>query len=850
MTTRSRITLLLAALLAASAAAAGAITDVRFQNTGAAQANVPVTFGQVFAAGDMKKSDVLVGKLDGATVPLQVDVKATHADGSVRHAIISAIVPKLAAGATGTMTINTGGTLVNEGTKSPADLLGTGFTASTSATIAGVKYSASTDQLLKAGVKATWLAGAVANEWHVSAPLTTAAGAAHPHLTARFAIRYYTAVKKARVDVTIENAWAYEPGPQNFTYDADVTVGGKSVYSKADLTHYHHARWRKVFWYGDAPAVNVQSNVPYLISSKAVPNYDQKPGVADSLLASYVAGGSVEPMGIGPATAYMPTTGAHTDIGILPSWGAAYVLSMDRRARDATMAAGDGAGSFSVHYRDRVTDRPVALADHPRMTILGRPSDAGADAFPGCGDCATPYTADTAHQPSFAYLPYLVTGDYFYLEEMQFWGMWDAFNDNPGYRGAEKGLLQPGQVRGQAWSLRTLAEAAYITPDADALKDDFTKIVDNNFDWYNATYTVGGANKLGVITNGYAFSYQGETALAPWQDDHFTSAVGHAVELGFTKAEPLLKWKAQFQIGRMLAPGFCWIDAASYNVKLRDTNASPVYETMAEVYKNSAPDNLRALGCNTPAQLALRRNAGEFASSVLNDIPGNATSATGYVSNFQPALAFAVDSGYPGGPEAWKMFATRAVRPDYSREPQFSIIPRTVAMLIAAPVAPPPAAPLVTASIVAAPTAPGTWSKIAAENAAFTVPADTLVRYGAGNAWIYSKGPGTASNEYFGKDPAVNTVKAVEAFTPAAAAKSGKVTTPSNTKLKSLRGLTASFFDPARLTQVKTFAGVTATSKGAITVADVALVPGVAYAVLVTDASGKVLDVMYPVTAQ
>lgn len=38
MTTRSRITLLLAAtLLAASAAAAGAITDVRFQNTGAAQ---------------------------------------------------------------------------------------------------------------------------------------------------------------------------------------------------------------------------------------------------------------------------------------------------------------------------------------------------------------------------------------------------------------------------------------------------------------------------------------------------------------------------------------------------------------------------------------------------------------------------------------------------------------------------------------------------------------------------------------------------------------------------------------------------------------------------------------------
>jgi hypothetical protein len=161
-----------------------------------------------------------------------------------------------------------------------------------------------------------------------------------------------------------------------------------------------------------------------------------------------------------------------------------------------------------------------------------------------------------------------------------------------------------------------------------------------------------------------------------------------------------------------------------------------------------------------------------------------------------------------------------------------------------------PVTPVIPATPAAAPTIAGTWTKVAVENAAFTVPADTFVRYGAGNAWIYSKGPGTASNAYFGKDPAVNVVKAVEAFTPAAAVKPGKVTTPSNTKLKSMKGLVASFFDPAKLAQVKTFPGVTATSKGSFSVADVALVPGVAYAVLVTDASGKVLDVMYPVTVQ
>ncbi|WP_332848670.1 hypothetical protein [Massilia sp. S19_KUP03_FR1] len=205
------------------------------------------------------------------------------------------------------------------------------------------------------------------------APLTTSAGVAHPHLAARFAVRYYSAIKKARVDVTIENNWAYEPGPQNFTYDAEILVGARSVYNKAGLKHLHHARWRKLFWWGDAPALNVQSNVPYLISPRAVPNYDQTVMPSEGLLQSLAArmNGKGGPMQIGLAVAYMPTTGGRDDIGILPMWSPAYLLSMDSRARDATLATADGSGSFSMHYRDRATDRPVSILDHPAMTLLG-----------------------------------------------------------------------------------------------------------------------------------------------------------------------------------------------------------------------------------------------------------------------------------------------------------------------------------------------------------------------------------------------------------------------------------------------------------------------------------------------
>lgn len=807
--------LLFAAALAAGLAQAATITDVRVSGAG------PVTFGQVFAVGDVKKTDVLVGAIGTTAVPLQVDVKATHADGSVRHAIISAQVPKA-----GTMQLNTGGVPAVAGTV-PSSLP----QVISSATIGGVKYSASPS----GAFKASWLQGPIVNEWQSATPLTTADGVTHPHLMARFAIRSYAASKAVRVDVTIENNWAYEPAPQNFTYDADISIDGKSVYSRAALKHFNHARWRKVFW--DGPTV--QLNTKYLIASKAVPNYDQSLVVPESVLAGY--GAYTEPMTLGLATPYMPTTGGRGDIGILPNWAATYVLTMDERVRQATLSTADLAGSWSSHYRDRNTDRPVSLKQFPYMTILGRPGDTfnpakkKFDSFPDCGgDCSTPYTHDTSHQPNLAYLPYLVTGDYYYLEELQFWAMWDAFSSNPGYRDNVAGLVRSDQARGQAWTMRTLAEAAYITPDADALKVDLVGFLNNNLDWYNATYTNSAtANKLGVLVNGFAISY-GDSGIAPWQDDFFTASIGHAADLGFDKAVPLLKWKSKYPVDRMTAPGACWIDGAVYSMNVKPSGAAPFYETLGEAYKaNHTPDN-NALACNSPAMAAAW-------NLKVGEMTGYANSAMGYPSNMQPALAYAADVLGDSGKAAWTLFMNRSVKPDYAAAPQFNIVPRSFVATITTPSAV-ANAPVVTAVLFAAPTAPGTWAKIANEGAAFTVPAGTFVRYGVGTSWIYSKDSGFATNPYFGKDPAVQVVKTVEAFTPAAPVVPAKVTTGSNTKLAKQTGMTVVFLDPVKLSVVKSFTGVTATSKGAFTVSDVLLQPGAQYLIAVISSAGKPLD--------
>jgi hypothetical protein len=663
----------------------GVVTDVRLENTDQlnAQNRVPVTFGQVFAPGDLQPGQYLAGRFDdGTSVPLQVDVKATHADGSVRHAILSAVVPSIAAGAVPTMSLVRSSAPYPIAPAAPSALLSAGFTAAVHATIGGVDYSASADQLLKNGSYKTWLSGSMASEWQVSAPLTTAAGVQHPHLSARFAIRYYQGARKARVDVTIENDWAYEPAPQNFVYDASVLVGGKQVYAKAGLTHYHHARWRKLFWWGATePALNIKQNTAYLIASRALPNFDQTltvPELALAALKTKWTGSITEPMATGMAVPYMPNTGGRDDIGLLPGWAAEYLLSMDKRARDVTLGTADLAGSWSSHYRDKKTDRPVSLADYPYMTIVGNkgdtlnPATKQYEAFPACagsGLCTSPNTHDSAHQPALAYLPYLVTGDYYYLEELEFWAMWNAFSSNPGYRQAGKGLFQPDQVRGQAWSLRTAAEAAYIVPDNDSLKQIFVDIVSNNLDWYNTNYTNNSAATLGALTHGTAMSYANGTGLAPWQDDFFTSAVGHAAELGFTKANALLVWKAKFPISRMIDSGACWIDGAIYQMIVRDSSTSPFYSTIGQAYKASHSDLINSLTC------ASAEMAAAFGLKV-GEMNGYSDSPTGYPSNMQPALAYSADAGGADGKKAWSVFTGRSVKPSYNAEPQFAIVPR------------------------------------------------------------------------------------------------------------------------------------------------------------------------------
>ncbi len=698
---------------------------VALQNTSnEARTAVALTFGQVFKAGEFAGGTSLALEFPetGMILPLQTNTKATHPDGSIRHAILSAIIPQMAAGES--MLANIIAHTPSAGTaRSREQLLASGWDAVLELVVEGEVFTLSARQLLQATPSSQpWLSGPIVNEWLVAAPLKKADGTAHSHLSGRFNIRVYGQNNAVAVDVVVENGHAYDPNPRTFTYDASIRVEGNLKYSISGLKHLRHARWHKKLWSGVAgerPAIHVAMNPVYLIETGAVPNYDPslinniKPGtltdyeakmqeVYSIALASsgYQAGPNdpiaqsfvydkFGPMGIGMAQPAMPTTGGRPDIGPLPTWHAVDLLTQSDTSRRVSLGMGDAGGAWSMHYRDKTTGLPLSINDYPyaydgwQTGDSKNPVTKQYEAIPRCtaevANCLTPYRQDTAHQPAFAYWPYLVSGDYYYLEELQFWVAYNFVSANPYKRQFAQGLfLGDQQDRAQAWSLRTLGQAAYITPDDHPLKSYLQEKVATNLTAYKAMYLGNKLNSFGALKPNYSYP-----VASPWMDDFFTWAVGALVELQFTEAKDLLAWKAKFPVLRMgvgtggESSNFCWIFGAAYHLLVAPDKTSPMFGSVDEAYDGTngkvipynAGFNDGGTECGSAAMAShLKLKPGEMT--------GYSAAPAGFPSNMQPALAAAVNSGIPGAAEAWQKFQQRSVKPDYTSMPNFAIVPR------------------------------------------------------------------------------------------------------------------------------------------------------------------------------
>ncbi|MEO5811761.1 MAG: hypothetical protein ABIU96_11515, partial [Rhodanobacter sp.] len=188
---------------AVSAQAATVVTDTVVSRSAQAQRNVPVTFGQVFKSGDVPRNATVTASLNGQPVTLQVDAKATHPDGSLRHAVLTMIVPALGANSRVPVMLTAEPSL--PGGSRPitiSQVLATSYNAWVSLNIAGKAYTANARALLQAANSSStcaswsercnlWLSGPLASEWVVNGAVTAADGTTNPNLRVYFAVRAY-----------------------------------------------------------------------------------------------------------------------------------------------------------------------------------------------------------------------------------------------------------------------------------------------------------------------------------------------------------------------------------------------------------------------------------------------------------------------------------------------------------------------------------------------------------------------------------------------------------------------------------------------------------------------------------
>ena len=658
------------AAVQAATAQPGKFVSVQVRNLSAkALSDVPVTFGQVVRKGDIPRGYQILCLVDQRLA--QVDVKRGPKGHSACFAVVSTILKNLPPGGTRTLTLGAGSPLPMPALRPVflGDLLKTDFDAVVTLTFPdGAVRSASARKLLeRAGSKAkTWLSGHIATEWLVCAAPVDKDGKPDEDLNVRFQVRAYDGCKRVRVSVVVENCWDTWAG--NIRYDARVTVGGKEVFAKKAVDHRKLSRWRKVFWWGEGePPVHVAHDLAYLSASGALPNYDRtlppgRPNWQTKRIRA-MAGPPWDILGRGALTAYMPTTGGRPEIAPYPAWAVRYLLTMEPRWKTVVLRSGDLAGSWPIHVRARKTGRVLTIDERPQFWLDPR----GKDRPHWKPDRHQPdpkqqrLSPDLAHQGSFAYIPYLVTGDSYYLEEAYFWAGYCLVATWYHPRQGAKGILS-GQIRGNAWALRNIADAAWLATKGDPEAAYFDRRVRNNIaDRIRRMLGPPEYNKIGAWgvrdTRNARIQKPANPnwmVQAPWEEDYLLWSFHHLVELGYPDAAKPRDFLLRLRVGMLThAPDFNPMLATPYRLVIGERRPDKTV-VFYEDWKTLGRENARL------------------------SKPRLGNSGGSYTYSARAAIVCGIDGGFPKAREAlaWLHANLPNRRQVLARNPSWAIVPR------------------------------------------------------------------------------------------------------------------------------------------------------------------------------
>lgn len=232
-------------------------------------------------------------------------------------------------------------------------------------------------------------------------------------------------------------------------YTASITKNGTIVATVSVPAHYWMARWR---WFS-APRPVTQT-IAQLNAANLLPVFDaSRLGIATrpAPAATYA------PMGFAGLMCNMCITGERGDIGLVTQWQADYICYGQNLP--TVLAQAEAAGSFNINFRDTQTGAPFDCIVYPNASTqnISRVSPLIKRTAPRSN--GTPIVYDDGHCPAMSYLPFLLTGDPYYLEGLQFQVIADLLTLNYTARYSQGG-------RYLAWPLRNMFSAVAVTPDS------------------------------------------------------------------------------------------------------------------------------------------------------------------------------------------------------------------------------------------------------------------------------------------------------------------------------------------------------------------------------------------------
>lgn len=620
--------------------------------------NLPFALGYAFRQGDVPSGQIAT-TADASS--WQCTPRNYWPDGSLKFAVLAGR-KTLTAEVAATITLSAGSAA--GGTALTTADLKTAMSGQTCSIACGAFGTVSWATTDFDSPHLSWVSGPAMSSWVYRQPVGSDA-----HLVAWIEVRLF-AGGAVEVLPWVENCYLTVASPTNKNAAYAFTLGGSQRFSAA-LDIKHHTRVPLLsgttfsYWLGADPGITPAHNAAYLMATKVVPNY------YTGATGPYTYTEAYTPNTIGDTSAAMGSAGFAAHIGILPQWSALYLAGgADPRAYRYVIANGLMAGAWSIHHRDQNTNKPPIYSDWPDVGILsgGTPSipsgTGGVNQKSGVNS-----DPDTDHQPSLAYLPFLLTGRVFFQDEVLLWDFWNYMRINHQTREGASAIEFSGTGRGRGWDLRTRAQALNIVDSSHASYASIKNSWEQNTAAYKARWITGArdsgayANDIGCValySGGGSSPYGTEGTYwwdAPWMQATITYAFGIGWDMGLPQSAQSLadhKVVRDFSYKQFVERAGDGSDG-SYNYRrfsvfafpycspttgLPPTSWLPSIAAAYPVYDQHNPSASFVAHNALPAGTAMYYNNVALTTADF-------TSSTATCFNLA-ALTMAVDHGYPG----------------------------------------------------------------------------------------------------------------------------------------------------------------------------------------------------------